>query len=271
MEMERRDGAFEKKGEEADEQEPLMGAGPQATTPLSARDVVGLISVIQQMETHMLQVKQRLQAAAPPPPSSQKQKKRGRRIKKWMHKYVLLFSVLWQLLNLAVLYLTERSSKQQQTNKSTVDISAGVMIIFQTVHLLLIVIMSIKLTKQVLHNTAPTIFLASSYLSTILLFAGIYSLIYRVDEAAFSNVHAEEYDEVEAIIVFVRLLYFSTATMTTVGFGDIHPQLWYSSLAVLGQMLLSVVYTSVIFAKGTSYFMVTQSPPRQRLPSAINS
>ena len=40
---------------------------------------------------------------------------------------------------------------------------------------------AVKLVKQVMHGTASGSLLAQSYLSTVLLFAGLYTLEYRFD------------------------------------------------------------------------------------------
>ena len=42
---------------------------------------------------------------------------------------------------------------------------------------------TVKLVKQVIHGTASGSLLAQSYLSTVLLFAGLYTLEYRFDVA----------------------------------------------------------------------------------------
>ena len=44
---------------------------------------------------------------------------------------------------------------------------------------------AVKLGKQVLHHTASGTFLAQCYLSTVLLFAGIYTLEFRFDVSVF--------------------------------------------------------------------------------------
>jgi predicted transporter len=45
---------------------------------------------------------------------------------------------------------------------------------FQLLHLVLLVATSIKLAKQLAHRTATLDFLVQSYLSTILVYAGVY-------------------------------------------------------------------------------------------------
>lgn len=138
------------------------------------------------------------------------------------------------------------------------------------------IILSVKLTKQLFHRTASGWFLVQSYGSTILLFGGIYALIYRLDEASFTGLPAlsSNTDALVYIEVFIRFNYFSIVTMTTgnssycisrshtfhiAGFGDIHAVSIVSVLVVSVQLLLSVVYTTVIFVKGLAHFGASQS------------
>ena len=51
---------------------------------------------------------------------------------------------------------------------------------FQAIHLVLMLATSIKLAKQLVHQTASGNFLVQSYLSTVLAYAGIYALLYRI-------------------------------------------------------------------------------------------
>ena len=65
------------------------------------------------------------------------------------------------------------------------------MTIFQLVHIVVVFVLmivshdlfvyTVKLVKQVMHGTASGSLLAQSYLSIVLLFAGLYTLEYRFD------------------------------------------------------------------------------------------
>ena len=54
----------------------------------------------------------------------------------------------------------------------------------------------VKLAKQIMHHTASSRFLIQSYMSTLLLFAGLYTLIFRL------NVRAP----ISCLRVLIRLL-----------------------------------------------------------------
>eukprot|EP01126_Amoeba_proteus_P063602 TRINITY_DN8780_c0_g1_i10.p1 TRINITY_DN8780_c0_g1~~TRINITY_DN8780_c0_g1_i10.p1 ORF type:complete len:269 (-),score=39.61 TRINITY_DN8780_c0_g1_i10:91-897(-) len=163
----------------------------------------------------------------------------------WIVHNVLLFTVFLQLMSWII--------SQVALGQTALDVSIGVMISFQCVHLIFIIITSVKLTKQVLHKTASSSFLAQSYLSTIMLFAGIYSLIFCLDTNAFKGIPTLADGRPEKIL-FIHMIYFSTITMTSTGYGDVIPSKWYTQLIVVVQLLVAVLYNTAIFTSGVDHF-----------------
>eukprot|EP00003_Mantamonas_plastica_P022820 TRINITY_DN3951_c0_g1_i3.p1 TRINITY_DN3951_c0_g1~~TRINITY_DN3951_c0_g1_i3.p1 ORF type:complete len:331 (+),score=44.17 TRINITY_DN3951_c0_g1_i3:242-1234(+) len=170
---------------------------------------------------------------------------------------LLVLTALWQTLNVGILSLMDDAVVDGQS-VTTLDVGLGIMIFFQLLLLIFMIAISIKLAKQIKHRSVTTLFLARSYVSTCLLFAGIYTLIFRIDPKSFTGIFEHEVGErannVPIFLLFVKFLYFSITTMTTVGYGDLIPRLWYSYLVVNIEMLVSVTYITVIFGRGLSYF-----------------
>lgn len=46
--------------------------------------------------------------------------------------------------------------------------------------------------------------------------------------------------------------------MTTTGFGDVVPTVWFADLFVSAEMLLSVLYTAILFSKGLAAFALNK-------------
>eukprot|EP01147_Barroeca_monosierra_P010429 gene10429-2560_t len=171
---------------------------------------------------------------------------------------LLLLTIIWQILNVGILTLLDRRIPQKKLKDHIVEdpaMLAGViiMVVFQTIQMIVIVIASVKLAKQILHQTASNSFLIQSYLSTVILYAGVYTLLYRVDSDSFRGLESSLSSLTSKgfiFLCFVKFLYFSVTTMTSTGFGDVSPGSWYMDLIVSTQMLISIIYTTSIFAKG---------------------
>lgn len=185
----------------------------------------------------------------------------GKRIPKWVVNNVLLFSFMWQCIVVLLYRVAFNDAFSEQG--IPFDVGVAVMILMQVVQLVFIIIISVKLSKQVLHHTVTNWFLVQTYLATILLFAGVYTVIERAAPSSFVGVF-EPGDSAVHALVTIRFLYFSCQVMTTTGFGDIRSAAWYADLLVIVQMLLSVLYTTIIFSKGLSFFSLEPPPPRRK-------
>eukprot|EP01112_Ceratiomyxa_fruticulosa_P010129 TRINITY_DN2672_c0_g3_i1.p1 TRINITY_DN2672_c0_g3~~TRINITY_DN2672_c0_g3_i1.p1 ORF type:complete len:332 (+),score=44.81 TRINITY_DN2672_c0_g3_i1:883-1878(+) len=187
-------------------------------------------------------------------------RKRTSSQKQWigpkLQHYLFFISFGWQVLNVILIAIIEHFFGEKETKSQQMRMYAGigVMLGFQLIHVLAVIITSVKLTKQVLHRTARPIFVFQSYLSTIVLFTGVYTLVYRITTSSFNGIHQSGDGTVPILILFVNFLYFSVCTMSGVGYGDIVPGTWYSQLVVIFQMFLAVVFTVIIFAQGLHHF-----------------
>lgn len=195
-----------------------------------------------------------------PPP-----RKKVRRLSKRFTNKLLFLSACWQGITIGILSLLDATLAPDEVmhpvkNKGFLT-GAIIIILLQLAQLVLIVMTSVKLTKQMLHHTASSSFIVQSYLSTILLYSGIYTLLLRLDATGWSSVYdGSSLGSTYVAETFVRMLYFSIATMTSTGYGDIHPARWYTYLIVCSQMLLSVVYETVIFARGMEVLARIKNP-----------
>jgi len=180
-------------------------------------------------------------------------------LKPWLTNKILLISIAWQVLGI-VLLETIRTTSSDEVEATVVP-----MIIMQIIHLGLVVLTSIKLVKQVLHRTVSPWFFAQSYLSTILLYAGIYTMVWKmtIPEGTaqptqhtpfFGTILSTNDPDFQWLLTWVTFLYFSTATMTTVGYGDISPGIWYTQIIVCTEMLFSIMYSAVILSIGLQHF-----------------
>jgi len=174
-------------------------------------------------------------------------------LRPWLVDRLLLFSFLWQLLSVVAVEVL--SLTLTQTYRYYLDIAVIIMAVFQALQLVLVMITSVKMVKQMVHRTVSAWFLAQSFLSSVMLFAGIYTIIYRLNPSAFYGVLVPNGNaEISNIILYVNFLCFSTGAMST-GISNIFAIVWYAQLLVIGQELLSVLYWTAILGYGLDHWI----------------
>jgi hypothetical protein len=115
--------------------------------------------------------------------------------------------------------------------------------------------MVVRLVSKLSHSRPIALSnLLQSYLSTALLFAGVYFTLYLYDHGTFHHFHIAQ-TRPSVWTILTQALYFSVSVMSLTCFGDVYPELLSSRLLVSVHLLVSVSYGVVIFGLGTSRFI----------------
>jgi hypothetical protein len=86
-------------------------------------------------------------------------------------------------------------------------------------------------------------YLAMSYGLLIFAFAGIYRVIFHFNRDSFSFSDVPKFDEAD-----VTLVYFSITTITSTGYGDIHPKSEIAMAVAMVKMLCGYFMTVIFFS-----------------------
>lgn len=132
------------------------------------------------------------------------------KVRLWLVNNMLLITCVWQLLLLVTVALCELIFTD---GNGALYVSITLGSIIQFIQLVFIIVTSVKLGKQLRHRTASSWFLIQSFLSVIILFAGIFTLLYTIDSESFygTTLHPNE----RIFPLFTVFLYFSATTITT--------------------------------------------------------
>lgn len=173
---------------------------------------------------------------------------------------LLAFTIAWQVLNVGLLTVIDAYTEDSvfATSNPYYVLGLFTMVACQLVHLGIIIAATIKLAKQLLHHTATAGFLVQSYLSTVILYAGLYTLLHRYQGEVWIGkggptdtfpVQGSLSSDTYITKTFVVFFYFSVQTISSVGFGDLTPRVWYLYLLVSTEMLLGVFYMVAILGR----------------------
>ncbi|XP_032224912.1 uncharacterized protein LOC5500621 [Nematostella vectensis] len=181
------------------------------------------------------------------------------RVPVWITNHLFVITVVWQFMCIVALTVLQTfTHKLKGKEKLAFVLTITIMVLFQAVNLLLVFITSVKLTKQFLHHTVTRSFLGQSYLSMTLLFAGLYTLLYRIDKSSFKDLGGLglQGDVLYSVILFIKMLFYSISIGTLCGAGHIVAATWYAQMITGLQMLMSYVYFASVLS-------ITIHPPRK--------
>ncbi|XP_041378348.1 uncharacterized protein LOC121390568 isoform X2 [Gigantopelta aegis] len=198
-----------------------------------------LQSYIQQMESRVPEVQ---------PPRRQCCQYLRRKILPKLSRNISVVTVILQGFNLMILTLIDIWPKKD--DKIVMIFSSISMIILQLFNLIAIVYTSYKLARQMYKRKVNGILLAQNYLATILLFAGLYTLTYRIDKKSWKFVQEDlSSNPVMVVVLYSKFLFFSVSTATLCGSDNALPVEWYNCIFAAIQMLLSFVYFASILGQ----------------------
>lgn len=149
-----------------------------------------------------------------------------------------------------------------------VIVSCTTMILLQLLNLVLIISTSAKLARQMFKHHISGILLIQTYMATVLLFAGLYTVTKRLKPSSWKDLREDAADPVYIAIIYCKFLYFSVSTGTLCGSVEISPSDWYNCIFVSLQMLLSFMYFASILGHAC---MPRQQAKQDKLHSKLNS
>ena len=138
----------------------------------------------------------------------------------------------------------------------------SIMVFLESILAVVVMFVSFRLVRQINSTDLSATFLIQSYLSTALLFGGIYFILYAATpHHQFSRRFDAQTSIFEVLYIF---LHFSFTVMTTTGFGDIYARGVIARGFVLVEMLVSILYNAVIIGLGTSQLIDLQSAEAEK-------
>ncbi|XP_074654341.1 uncharacterized protein LOC141908272 isoform X2 [Tubulanus polymorphus] len=178
---------------------------------------------------------------------------RGSKLKKClflMGSHNLIITFILQVLNVAILVVLDGASNTE-TREEILRISEAVMLSLQLLNFLLIVLINVKMMRKLVIHNLTGIFIAQAYLSTLLMFAGIYTTTFRFDEKSWKFVDEplQPNNRWNIVLVYVKMLFLSISTGTLCGNAVIVPNSWYNYMFQAFEMLVSFVYFASILSQ----------------------
>ena len=115
-------------------------------------------------------------------------------------------------------------------------------------------ILSFAILTQVIKSDHVDVHVLSGMVASFLLiglsFASFYLSIYRVDNTAFSGINPNQ------LTPWVDMIYFSFATITTVGWGDIAAINQLARIIAIFQAIIGVLFNAVVISRFATIFWV---------------
>jgi len=206
--------------------------------------------IVEMLERTASQLRKKLKLFDGAEFKEEKEKQIKRRIPTKVTENIFIITVVWQLLCVGALELVDALDRKfEKKNPTIFVVGVVIMVIFQISNLVLSFSVSVKLTKQYMHQTATMKFLLQSYLSTLFLFGGLYTSIGRLRPDWFDNLTGHRNDRVYALELFSQLLFTSISTGTLCGAASVtavHP---VTEIMMSLQMMLSFVYFASILSQ----------------------
>jgi len=180
-----------------------------------------------------------------------------RRVRRLIRGMLLVVIVTLEGINLLVLYFVTREEDGSNCSLSKSRTTSVVIALIASLLLqLAVVVMIISVSLKFVRNTSQVTiyFIIQSYASTLIAFGALYLTVSLLQCGSFSFLKKPD---LNFAIVAVRFFYFSLVTMTTTGYGMVYPRWWVAQLLVTVHMLVSLLYSVVIFGLGLSkYFKI---------------
>ena len=93
--------------------------------------------------------------------------------------------------------------------------------------------------------------IASAYILLALFWASAYALLVHFEPGA---IYINEANNPDGVVSFAELVYFSTTTITSVGFGEITPVIPAARSLVMLQQVVGVLFVAIVIARLTSLY-----------------
>jgi len=157
----------------------------------------------------------------------------------------VLFVFLHQIIQLAVItcIVVSHCSKGLRITVYTI------LLVLDCLHALLLYLILVELVSRMARWTAKLSELIASYLSFVLLFAGIFTQVELLSPGSFTGIDCREYTGYfQAFKLYYDFLYFSNIVITSVGFGDVHPTRTSSRYALVPFAPVSVIVICVLMS-----------------------
>eukprot|EP00941_MAST-03F_sp_MAST-3F-sp1_P000479 g479.t1 len=173
-----------------------------------------------------------------------------RALRLFTRRYLLLISLSIYFCNIVLLKkIHPKVYRNQEYRVSIIAMEC----IFQFLQITTVLATSWKYTRHI--EEISINFLMQAFISTCVTFSGIYNVFWTFtskSDPCFSLPLTTHNNGVPFTTVIEELFFFSVGTQTSTGFGNVYPRKWYTRLLVCLQMLVSILFTMVIFGRGVS-------------------